>query len=218
MKGRRTPVKIGIIGMGRVGSALGSRWAEAGHEVIFGVADSEDPKRRGDAQRMKAKLASVREAAAQSEVVVLAVPWKAVPEAIAAAGTLRDKVVLDCTNPLTSDLAGLEFGTSTSGGEQVALLAKGGKVVKIFNTTGAGNMADSRYGSTPVTMLHAGDEAGAKAIAAQLARDLGFDPIDLGPLTASRLLEPLALLWITLAHRQKLGTDFVLNVVRRPGN
>jgi 8-hydroxy-5-deazaflavin:NADPH oxidoreductase len=211
-------VRIGIIGMGRVGSALGSRWAEAGHEVTFGVLDSKDPKRRGEAQTIKAKLASVGEAAAQAEVVVLAVPWKAVPDAIAAAGGLRDKVILDCTNPLSSDLAGLEIGTSTSGGEQVARLAKGGKVVKIFNTTGAGNMADSRYGPIPVTMLHAGDDAGAKAVAAHLARDLGFDPIDLGPLTASRLLEPLALLWITLAHRQKLGTDFVLSVVRRPGN
>jgi len=210
-------VKIAIIGMGNVGSALGSRWAEAGHEVIFGVRDSDDPKTSNEARRMKARLASVGEAAAQAEVVVLAVPWKAVPDALAAAGTLRDKVILDCTNPLTSDLAGLELGTSTSGGEQVALQAKGAKVVKIFNTTGARNMADPRYG-TPVTMLHAGDDAGAKAIAAQLARDLGFDPIDLGPLTASRLLEPLALLWITLAHRQKLGTDFVLNVVRRPGN
>ena len=78
-------------------------------------------------------------------------------------------------------------------------------------------MANPRYGDTPATMLYAGDDAGAKTVAARLARDLGFDPIDLGPLTAARLLEPLALVWITLAHRQKLGTDIVLNVVHRPG-
>ena len=211
-------MRIGIIGMGNVGRTLGGRWAAAGHEVIFGVRDSQDPQTKDQAGRMKAKVASVAEAAAQSEVVVLAVPWRAIPDAIAAAGTLAGKVVLDCTNPLAADLAGLEVGMSTSGGEQVALKAKGAKVVKIFNTTGAANMANPRYGSTPATMLHAGDDAGAKKIAAQLARDLGFDPIDLGPLTTARLLEPLALVWITLAHRQKLGTDFVLNVVHRPGN
>jgi len=90
-------------------------------------------------------------------------------------------------------------------------------VVKIFNTTGAGNMANPNYGGTKVTMLYAGDDAGTKQIAARLAADLGFDPVDAGPLSSSRMLEPFALLWISLAYQQKAGTDFALNVVRRPG-
>jgi predicted dinucleotide-binding enzyme len=65
-------------------------------------------------------------------------------------------------------------------------------------------------------MLYAGDDPQAKEAAATLARDLGFDPVDFGPLAGARLLEPLALVWITLAVKQKLGRDFVLNVVRRP--
>ena len=64
-------------------------------------------------------------------------------------------------------------------------------------------------------MLYAGDDPEAKSVAASLAQDLGFDPVDLGPLSASRLLEPFALVWITLAIRQKLGTDFALNIVPR---
>ena len=111
-------------------------------------------------------------------------------------------------------LSALAIGCTTSAGEEVAKLARGAKVVKIFNTTGAGNMADPTY-PVPVTMLYAGDDAEAKKVAARLAADVGFDPVDLGPLSASRLLEPMALAWITLAIRQKLGTDFVLTIVKR---
>jgi 8-hydroxy-5-deazaflavin:NADPH oxidoreductase len=144
------------------------------------------------------------------------VPWQAARPAVAELGDLSGKVLLDCTNPLAPDLSGLEVGTTTSGGEQVAAAAKGANVVKIFNTTGAANMEDPGYNGTGVTMLYAGDDPKAKSVAAGLARDLGFDPVDLGPLSASRMLEPFALVWITLAIRQKLGTDFALNIVHRP--
>jgi len=207
-------MKIAIIGMGNVGSVLGRRWVEAGHEVVFGVRNA--AKHRAEAEKIKACVAGIKDAAAGAEVVVLAVPWPAVPDALKVAGNLAGKVVLDCTNPLKPDLSGLEMGT-TSGGEQVAQAAPGAKVVKIFNTTGAGNMANPNYGGTKVTMLHAGDDAGAKQIAARLAADLGFDPVDAGPLSSSRMLEPFALLWISLAYQQKMGMNFALNVVRRSG-
>jgi predicted dinucleotide-binding enzyme len=87
--------------------------------------------------------------------------------------------------------------------------------LKIFNTTGAPNMADPRYASGAVTMLYCGDDAGAKAIAAQLATDLGFAPVDAGALREARFLEPFALVWIHLAIFQKLGTGFAFNLVRR---
>jgi predicted dinucleotide-binding enzyme len=207
-------MKIAVIGMGSVGGTLGRRWAEAGHAVTYGVRNPGDPKAaagaRGD------RLATVAAAAADAEVITLAVPWEAVKDALASAGDLAGKVVLDCTNPLAPDLSGLEVGHTTSGAEEVAKLAPGARVVKIFNTTGSNNMGDPDYGGTPATMLYAGDDAGAKSIAAALARDLGFDPIDLGPLAAARLLEPMALAWIWLALRQGLGRDFVLQVVRRP--
>jgi predicted dinucleotide-binding enzyme len=87
--------------------------------------------------------------------------------------------------------------------------------VKIFNTTGFDNMANPDYGGTPATMLYAGDDPAAKGVAATLARELGFDPVDFGPLAGARLLEPYALVWITLAVKQKLGRDFALNIIRR---
>lgn len=208
-------MKIAILGMGNVGSVLGRRWVEAGHEVVFGVRDP--AKHAAAAAKMKATVASVSEAAGKGEVVVLAVPWSAVPDALKAAGNLSGKVLLDCTNPLKPDLSALEVGTTTSGGERVAQAAPGAKVVKIFNTTRSANMANPNYGGTKVTMLYAGDDAGAKQVAAQLAADVGFEPVDAGPLSSARMLEPFALLWIRLAYQQKLGTAFALNVVRRPG-
>jgi 8-hydroxy-5-deazaflavin:NADPH oxidoreductase len=209
-------MRIAIIGMGNVGGALGGRWAAAGHEVVFGARDPKDAKTIAEAKAAKAGVASVADAAGKGEVVVLAVPWKAVPDALASAGDLKGKVVLDCTNPLTADLSGLELGTTTSAGEEVARRAPGAQVVKIFNTTGAGNMANPDYGGPKPTMLYAGDDAGAKGVAARLASDIGFDPVDVGPLRAARLLEPFALTWITLAIQQKLGPDFVFQILRRP--
>lgn len=205
-------MKIAILGMGNVGSVLGRRWSEAGHEVVFGLRNPAN--HAAEAANMKACVAGVKDAAANSEVVVLAVPWAAVSDALKAAGNLSGKVLLDCTNPLKPDLSGLEVGLTTSGGERVAQAAPGARVVKIFNTTGAGNMAHSNYGGTKVTMLYAGDDNGAKQVAARLAADLGFDPVDAGPLSSARMLEPFALLWISLAYQQKMGTDFALNVVR----
>jgi predicted dinucleotide-binding enzyme len=207
-------MNIAVIGMGSVGGTLGRRWAANGHAVVFGSRKPTDSKAVAEATAMNCRLASIRDAASAADVVVLATPWQAVKDALTSAGSLGGKVLLDCTNPLTADVTALEIGHTTSGGEEVAKLASGARVVKIFNTTGFGNMANPDYAGTPATMFYAGDDASAKATAAALAKELGFEPIDAGPLSASRLLEPFALLWIRLAFQQ-LGFNFTLNVVRR---
>jgi predicted dinucleotide-binding enzyme len=125
---------------------------------------------------------------------------------------------LDATNPLLPDLSGLEYGTTTSGGEKVAEWAKGARVVKIFNTTGYGNMGNPEYDGRAIPMLYCGDDAGAKSVAGRLAAELGFHPIDAGPLSNARLLEPHAMLWIWLAIKGGMGRDFAFQIVRREGN
>jgi len=145
---------------------------------------------------------------------VLAVPWNAVPDALRAAGDLTGKVVLDATNPLLPDLSGLEMPEGKSGAEKVAELA-GAPVVKIFNTTGYPNMANPDYNGQAATMFYCGDDAGAKKIAGTLAGDLGFEAVDAGPLTQARLLEPLALLWISLALKQGFGVGIAFRLMRR---
>jgi predicted dinucleotide-binding enzyme len=155
---------------------------------------------------------------AKAEAVLLAVPWGAVPDALKAAGDLSGKVLLDCTNPVTPELTHLTIGQSTSAGEEVARLAPQARVVKVFNTNGAKNMADPNYGGHKVTMFYAGDDDGANQTAAKLAEQIGFEPVYLGPLKEARLLEPLAMAWIVLARHRGLGRDFALDVVRRPGS
>jgi predicted dinucleotide-binding enzyme len=211
-------MRIAILGMGNVGSVLGRRWAEGGHDVVFGSRRPGDATAQETAEKLRARLASIADACAKAEVVVLAVPWRGVRDALSSAGNLAGKVLLDCTCPLTSDLGGLEIGTTTSGGEVVAHTAEGARVVKIFCTTGSDNMANPRYGATKLTLPYCGDDPAAKEIAAQLASELGFDPIDVGPLSAARALEPLGLLWVILAYKQKRGTGFSLNLIRRDGD
>lgn len=210
-------MRIGIIGAGNVGGTLGRGWSRRGHEVLYGVRDASQTRVEELRTRLggDAKVGTVPQAAAFGEVVVLATPWDGAQEALRSAGSLSGKIVLDCTNPLKADLSGLALGHSTSGGEQVAGWAAGAKVVKIFNTTGFNNMENPNYGGTGATMFHCGDDERAKAVAARLAADLGFEPVDAGPLAQARLLEPLAMLWISLAYFQRQGADIAFKLLRR---
>jgi predicted dinucleotide-binding enzyme len=209
-------MRIGIIGAGSVGGALGRGWIRrAGHEVTFGVRNPSDPKTARLREETGARAASVAEAAASGEVVVLATPWEATQEAVKSAGDLAGKIVFDCTNPLAPQLSGLTHGFDTSAGEQVASWAPGARVVKIFNTTGANNMENPDFNGVAATMFYCGDDAEAKATAARLAADLGFDPVDAGKLDQARLLEPLALLWIRLAYVQNQGREIAFKLMKR---
>ena len=201
-------MKIAILGAGSVGGTLGGRLA-TNHEVTFGL-------REGSTRALPAGAARARvaDAVAGAEVVVLATPWPAVPDALRSAGNLSGKVLLDATNPLGAGLK-LDVGPhGESGAERIASWAPGARVVKVFNTTGFGNMADPSYGGEPTVMFYAGDDASAKDVARVLATDLGFDAIDAGGLERARQLEHLAALWIGLAYGGH-GRDIAFRLVRR---
>ena len=167
-----------------------------------------------EAKREGVPLVPARNAAQRGDIIVLAIPWDAVPAAIAALGPLDSKLVIDATNPLTDDFA-LALGHTESAGETVARLAKGAHVVKAFNTTGADNMRDNNYTGGRLMMPIAGDIAAAKQTVMRLAADLGFAPVDVGPLAMSRYLEPMAMVWIKLAISQGRGTDFGFALLQR---
>jgi hypothetical protein len=206
-------MNIVIIGAGNVGRALAAGWKRAGHAVALAVRDPE----RGDPQGAKREgfaLVPARNAAQRGDIVVLAVPWDAVRPAIEGLGPLAGKIVIDATNPLTPEF-GLALGQTDSAGETVARLAKGAHVVKAFNTTGAANMADTHYAGGKLMMPVAGDDAAAKQKVMSLATDLGFEAVDVGPLTMSRFLEPMAVVWIRLAYMQGKGTNFGFALLQR---
>jgi predicted dinucleotide-binding enzyme len=209
-------VNIGIIGSGNVGGTLGMAWAGRRHQILFSY--SREPKKLEGlvaSAGPNASAGSPAEAAQLGEVVVLAVPWPAVDDALQAAGSLAGKILIDCTNPLTSDLSGLELGHTTSAAEEIARRAPGARVVKAFNSIGAANMANPVFGSQRATMFFCGDDAAAKTIVARLVEEIGFEPVDAGALAIARLLEPLAMLWIHLAYARGMGPDFAFKLIQR---
>jgi predicted dinucleotide-binding enzyme len=203
-------MNIAIIGAGNVGGTLGRQWGKKGHAVFYGVRNPQDAKTREavKATGPTARAGSPAEAAAFGEVILLATPWPAAEAAIKSLGNLHGKIVIDATNPLKPDLSGLEIGHTTSAAEHVAGWAAGAKVVKAFNTVGANVMADPVINGTPTVMFVCGDDPAAKKAVLGLAADVGFDPIDAGPLTQARLLEPWAMLWIWLAFQGGAGREF----------
>ena len=208
---------IAIIGAGNVGGALGKRWARGGHRVTF-------CSRRPNAHKVRillesagsrAHAAEIGEGVVGAEVVVLAPPWPVVGEAIRAAGDLDGKILVDCTNPVEPDFAGVTIGHTTSAAEQIAALAPGARVVKAFNTVHSTTMDDPAFEGGGADLYLCGDDADAKRTVSRRGEELGFVPVDAGPLTVARLLEPLAILWMRLAFKEDWGVDFAFKTIRR---
>ena len=193
-------MKIAIIGAGNVGKALSGSFVRAGHDVTIS-SQHPDNARAAAAETGAEAAATNAEAVPSAEVVVLAVPYGALADVVDELGdALTGKVVVDATNPLRPDYQGLAV-EGTSAAEQVQARVKGAKVVKAFNTALAARQADPFVDGTPLDAFVAGDDEQAKATVMELARSIGFHPIDAGPLELARALEALALLNIMLQIR-----------------
>jgi predicted dinucleotide-binding enzyme len=206
-------MNITIVGSGNVGRALALGWRRAGHDVTFATREPDGAK----GVQLKQDgfgVMPLNGAAIIADAIVLAVPWAAVGTTIEALGSLAGKVLIDTTDPLKSPRE-LALGFNDSGAETVARLAAGARVVKAFSTTGAANMADSRYPAGRLMMPVAGDDPAAKQTVMSLAADLGFDPVDTGALAMCRYLEPLAMIWINLAYVQGMGPEFGFALLKR---
>ena len=181
-------MKLAVIGAGRLGTALGEHYAGRGHEVVYGGGDE----------------ASNTEAARAADVVILSVPFGAVGPDLDQCGPLEGKLLWSCVNALKPDFSGLAVGFDNSGAEEVAKAAGGARVVAglppFADQIAAG---DLRFGDHVPAVFLCSDDEGAKEVVADLVRELGADPVDAGPLTAARLVEPAMMLMVGLAY----GTD-----------
>lgn len=193
-------MKVAVIGRGRVGSVLGPAFKAAGYDVAYGLRSPDDPKHAADDGIARQ---TTRQAADWAEVIVLSVDWAAVDGALADCGAMPGKILIDCTNPLDYDPAAglsLAIGFDTSAGEYVAARTKA-RVVKTLNQVGSPVMAAAlAYAVRPIQFV-AGDDPAAKAVAADMLRAIGFDPIDYGGIENARKLEPLAMVWIDQAFK-----------------
>jgi NADPH-dependent F420 reductase len=185
---------VALIGTGNVGAALGRRFAEHGHEVIYGSRDAAaaDVRELVAATGHGAVAVTPADAAARADIVVLAVPWSAAEDVVRSLGNLRGKILVDPTNPRVMAADGFaDYPIDDSNAERIARLAPGAHVVKAFNTLGSETMLDPKVADGPVTVPIVGDDRAAKARVAALAREIGLEAVDVGPLRHARIVEGL---------------------------
>ena len=205
-------MNIAIIGSGNIGGGLARAWRKRDHQVTIGAREPGDSELAALCAQIGARAATIADAIAAAEVVVLALPAKAIDD-LATSASFAGKIVVDCTNNVAPGMQ-LAFGHTTSWAEQVAGKLAGARVCKSFNAQGAENLADPVYGGVRATNWYCGDDAAAKQTVHQLVEDVGFEAVDAGPLSAARLLEPLMLLW--MASSRSVGTrDLAFKLLRR---
>jgi predicted dinucleotide-binding enzyme len=202
-------VRIGILGSGLMGGKLGTLFARAGHQVVFSYARSEEKlKRLARKAQGKARAGTPREAAQDARVVLLAVHWSRVDDVLAQAGDLAGKGRPDLLTADERDDTALVLGHTSSGAEALAAKVPAARVVAAFNTVPSEVLFDvyaGRRKTARPSLVYCGDDRSAKTAAARLIRDVGFEPVDAGPLQIARYTEPFGLLVAQLAYEGKGG-------------
>jgi 8-hydroxy-5-deazaflavin:NADPH oxidoreductase len=211
-------MRIGILGSGLMGGKLGTLFARAGHEVVFSYSHSVQKLRRlaRDAHG-HARAGTPSEAARDADAVLLAVHWSRVDDVLKQAGKLSGKVIVSCSLPMNADDTGLVVAHKSSGAEALAKKVRRAHVVSAFSTVPSEVLFDvykSRRKARRPSLVYCGNHAGAKKVAATLIRDVGFDPVDAGPLRVARYTEPFTLLMAQLAYEGKGGPELAYRFER----
>lgn len=211
-------MRIGVLGSGLMGGKLGTIFARAGHEVIFSYARSEDKlKRLAREAGGNARAGTPAEAAKESDAILLAVHWSRIDDVLDQAGSLSDRLVLNCSLPMNLENTKLIIGTTTSGAEDLAKKLPRVHVVCAFNTIPSEvlfGVFEARTNSPRPSLVYCGDDKSAKDVAAKLIRDSGFDPADAGSLQIARYMEPFGLLVAELAYEGTGGPELAYRFER----
>ncbi|MBV8246516.1 MAG: NAD(P)-binding domain-containing protein [Candidatus Eremiobacteraeota bacterium] len=193
-------MKIGILGSGDVGKALGRGFVAEGHEVTIGSREPAKLNAWKTEVGTRGRAGTFEEAARFGEIVVIATLWSGTKDAIdlANADNLRNKIVIDVTNPLVFSESGpgLALGHTDSGGEQVQRWLPDSRVVKAFNSVGNALMYKPQLPNGPPTMFIAGNDESAKQRVTEILTSFGWETDDTGGIESARLLEPLCILWV----------------------
>jgi predicted dinucleotide-binding enzyme/predicted ester cyclase len=211
-------MNIGIIGSGKIGSGLGRLWAEHGHHVMFSYS-----RRQKKLEHLVLEIGSharsgtPEDAVRFADVLLFAVPWEQVKDALSAAGPLNGKTIISCVNPFGP--RGLEVGLNTSAAEEISRFAPDAAVVEAFNMIFA-NILHSRahlFGSNMPTVFYCGDDRDAKSRAAELIRDAGLQPVDAGALENARYIEPVAMLMVQISQSHLMSSEIALRLMNPAG-
>lgn len=194
-------MKIAILGFGHVGKQFANLFSKAGHEIVIGLRSVSN-------QQLPYPSTTFKEAAAAADVVTLAIPFSACADALPElAEVTKQKIVIDSTNPLNADWSPALLGQENSAAEEISRFLPEAYVVKAFNTIFANVMDKPMMNGQAITAFIAGDNDEAKQKVVALASDIGYSPVDTGPLYTARYLESMAHLNIQIAVGQGGGTN-----------
>src|SRR6266567_2257592 len=217
-KRRRSGMRVGILGSGLMGGKLGILFARARHEVVFSYARRmEKLKRLANEAKGNARAGTPREAAQDADVLLLAVHWSRIDDVLSQAGDLSGKRIVSCSLPMNADDTDLVIAHTSSGAEELAKKVPKARVVSAFGTVPSEVLFDvfeARRKANKPSLVYCGDDSRAKKIAAELIRDVGFDPVDAGPLRIARYTEPFTLLIAQLAYEGKAGPELAYRFQR----
>jgi len=212
-------MRIGILGSGLMGAKLGTIFARAGHDVVFSYSRSQRKlKRLAREAQGHARAGTPGEAALHADALLLAVHWSHVDAVLKQAGDLVGKVILTCSLPMNANDTALAVAHTSSGAETLAKKVRKAHVVSAFSTAPSEMLFDvfrrKRRTRRRPSLLYCGDDRHAKRIAARLIRDVGFEPVDAGPLRVARYLEPFSLAVAQLAYEGNEGPEVAYRIVR----
>ena len=212
-------MRIGILGSGLMGAKLGTIFARAGHDVVFSYSHSKAKleKLARDAGG-HARAGSPAEAAKDADALLLAVHWSRVDDVLKKAGDLSGKVIVSCVLPMNKADTGLVIAHKSSGAEALARKARKADIVSAFGTVPSEVLFDvfrrKRRTRRRPSLMYCGDNQDAKDVAARLIRDVGFEPVDAGPLRIARYLEPFTLAIAQLAYESDEGARMAYRIER----
>jgi hypothetical protein len=211
-------MRVGILGSGLMGGKLGTLFARAGHEVVFSYARSpEKLERLAKEAQGNARAGTPREAAQDADALLLAVHWSRLDDVLRQTGDLSGKAIVTCSLPMNDDDTGLVIGRTSSGAEELAKKVPAARVVCAFNTIPSEvlfGVYEARRQNQRPGLVYCGDDAQSREVAVQLIRDVGFDPMDAGPLRIARYTEPFALLMGQLAYEGEEGPELAYRFER----
>ena len=202
-------MRVGILGSGLMGAKLGTIFARAGHDVVFSYSKSREKLEQlaGDAGA-HARAGTPAEAARDADALLLAVHWSRIDDVLKQVGDLAGKIIVSCSLPMNADDSALAIGHTSSGAEALARKWPKARVASAFNTVPSEvlfSVFETRDREPRPSLVYCGDDESAKAVAARLIRDVGFEPVDAGPLRIARYTEPFALLVAQLAYEGDQG-------------
>jgi hypothetical protein len=184
-------MRIAVIGTGNMGAGFARLFANADFDVVIGHREPAKAAALAEKIGPRAQGGGIEAATKLADIVFLALPYGAIEGVLRAAGDLSGKVLVDITNPISADFKNLVIGHTTSAAEEIQSLAPKAKVVKAFNTIFAQLLPTDARKQRILQVLVAGDDSAAKSEVSRLAKAVGFEPVDAGPLSNSRFIEPI---------------------------